>query len=38
MLKAITLADAYKGYTYDLDKLLPPAETIARVRTRLDQI
>jgi ribosomal protein S12 methylthiotransferase accessory factor len=38
MLQAITLADAYKGYTYDLDKLLPPAETIARVRGRLDQI
>jgi ribosomal protein S12 methylthiotransferase accessory factor len=38
MLQAITLADAYKGYTYDLDKLLPPAETIARVRARLDQI
>jgi ribosomal protein S12 methylthiotransferase accessory factor len=38
MLQALTLADAYKGYTYDLDKLLPPAETIARVRARLDQI
>ena len=38
MLKAMTLANAYKGYTYDLDKLLPPTETIARVRTRLDQI
>jgi ribosomal protein S12 methylthiotransferase accessory factor len=38
MLKAITLADAYKGYTYDLDKLLPPAETIARVTSRLAQV
>jgi ribosomal protein S12 methylthiotransferase accessory factor len=38
MLQALTLADAYKGYTYDLDKLLPPAETIARVRTRLSQV
>ena len=38
MLQAITLAEAYKGYTYDLDKLLPPAETVARVRGRLDQI
>ena len=38
MLKALTLADAYKGYTYDLDKLLPPAETIARVKERLSQV
>ncbi len=38
MLKALTLADAYKGYTYDLDKLLPPDETIARVRARLGQV
>ena len=38
MLQALTLADAFKGYTYDLDKLLPPAETIARVKARLDQL
>jgi len=38
MLQALTLADAFKGYTYDLDKLLPPAETIARVMARLDQL
>ncbi len=38
MLQALTLADAYKGYTYDLDKLLPPAETIARVKDRLAQV
>jgi ribosomal protein S12 methylthiotransferase accessory factor len=38
MLQALTLADAYKGYTYDLDKLLPPAETIARVKNRLSQV
>lgn len=38
MLQALTLADAYKGYTYDLDKLLPPAETIARVKARLAQV
>ena len=36
MLKALTLADAYKGYTYDLDKLLPPDETIRRVKERLE--
>jgi ribosomal protein S12 methylthiotransferase accessory factor len=38
MQQALTLADAYKGYTYDLDKLLPPAETIARVKDRLAQV
>jgi ribosomal protein S12 methylthiotransferase accessory factor len=38
MLQAITLADAFKGYTYDLDKLLPPEETIARVKSRLAQV
>ena len=38
MLQALTLADAFKGYTYDLDKLLPPAETIARVKSRLAQV
>lgn len=38
MLQALTLADAFKGYTYDLDKLLPPAETIARVKSRLNQV
>jgi ribosomal protein S12 methylthiotransferase accessory factor len=38
MLQALTLADAFKGYTYDLDKLLPPAETIARVKDRLARL
>lgn len=38
MLQALTLADAYKGYTYDLDKLCPPAETISRVKARLAQV
>ncbi len=38
MLQALTLADAFKGYTHDLDKLLPPAETIARVQGRLAQV
>ncbi len=35
MLKALQLADAYKGYTYDLDKLISPEETIARVKEEL---
>jgi ribosomal protein S12 methylthiotransferase accessory factor len=38
MLKALTLVDAFKGYTYDLDKLLPPAETIDRVKDRLGRV
>lgn len=38
MLQPLTLADAFKGYTYDLDKLLPPAQTIARVKDRLAQV
>jgi ribosomal protein S12 methylthiotransferase accessory factor len=38
MLKALQLADAYKGYTYDLDKLVSPEETIARVKERLARL
>jgi ribosomal protein S12 methylthiotransferase accessory factor len=38
MLQPLTLVDAFKGYTYDLDKLLPPAETIARVKDRLARV
>jgi ribosomal protein S12 methylthiotransferase accessory factor len=39
MLSPLKLTDAFKGYTYDQDKLLTPEETIRRVRnvlTRLD--
>jgi ribosomal protein S12 methylthiotransferase accessory factor len=35
MFKPLHLADAYKGYTYDLDKLVTPEETIARVKEKL---
>ena len=35
MLTPLTLGDAYKGYTFDLDKLVTPEETIKRVRARL---
>ncbi len=38
MLKPLTLTDALKGYTDDLDKLLPPPETIARVKERLGRL
>lgn len=35
MLPSLQIADAFKGYTFDLDKLVPPEETISRVRERL---
>ncbi len=38
MLPTLQLADAFKGYTYDQDKLLTPQETIARVRERLARL
>ena len=38
MLSPLHLTDAFKGYTYDQDKLLTPEETIARVRERLSAL
>jgi ribosomal protein S12 methylthiotransferase accessory factor len=38
MLPTLNLTDAFKGYTYDQDKLLTPAQTIARVRERLGKL
>ncbi|HZE20574.1 MAG TPA: YcaO-like family protein, partial [Desulfobaccales bacterium] len=38
MPEALHLTDALKGYTYDQDKLLTPAETIHRVRNRLGRL
>ncbi len=38
MLSPLQLADAYKHYTYDQDKVLTPAETVARVRERLGRL
>jgi len=35
MLSPMRLNDAFKGYTYDLDKLLPPEASIAQVKERL---
>jgi ribosomal protein S12 methylthiotransferase accessory factor len=35
---SIFLNDAYKGYTFDLDKAIPPEETIVRFRERLKAI
>ena len=38
MLQPLRLTDAFKGYTYDQDKLLTPEETIRRVRRRLARL
>lgn len=38
MLHPLTLKDAYKGYTYDLDKVVTPEETVARVKDRLARL
>jgi ribosomal protein S12 methylthiotransferase accessory factor len=38
MPEVLHLTDALKGYTYDQDKLLTPAETIRRVRDRLGRL
>ncbi|MGD0216805.1 MAG: hypothetical protein ABSC45_04755, partial [Desulfobaccales bacterium] len=35
MLPILPLTDAFKGYTYDQDKLLTPEDTVRRVRERL---
>src|SRR5512139_1560909 len=35
MLPTLQLTDAFKGYTYDQDKLMTPEATIRRVRERL---
>gem|GEM_PF-2168923 len=35
MSHKIELRDAYKGYTIDLDKEVPPEETVRRFRERL---
>ncbi|MBW1797579.1 MAG: YcaO-like family protein, partial [Deltaproteobacteria bacterium] len=34
----IVLKDAYKGYTLDLDKIVPPEETVRRFKERLKTI
>jgi len=35
MLPTLQLTDAFKGYTYDQDKLMTPEETVRKVRERL---
>lgn len=38
MTHRITLTDAYKGYTHDLDKVISPAETVRRFKERLKRV
>ena len=38
MSHKIVLKDAFKGYTLDLDKVIPPEETVRRFRERLKTI
>ncbi len=38
MPPTLHLTDAFKGYTYDQDKLLTPEDTIRRVRHRLEML
>lgn len=38
MADNLVLKDAFKGYTLDLDKIIPPGETIRRFRERLSSI
>lgn len=38
MTHKIILCDAYKGYTIDQDKLLPPEDTVRRFKKRLRQV
>jgi len=33
----IELKDVYKGYTYDLDKVIPPEETLRSFRRKLEE-
>lgn len=38
MTSEIKLQDAFKGYTRDQDKILPPEETVRQLRTKLEQL
>ena len=38
MTSEIKLQDAFKGYTRDQDKILPPEETVRRLRAKLQQL
>ena len=38
MSHKIVLKDTYKGYTYDQDKVVSPAETVARFRGKLKEL
>ncbi len=36
--KKIVLKDAYKGYTLDQDKIVPPKETVERIKKRFQEV
>ena len=38
MTSNIKLQDAFKGYTHDQDKILPPEETVRRLKAKLQQL
>jgi ribosomal protein S12 methylthiotransferase accessory factor len=38
MIDPLVLQDSYKQYSYDLDKVCAPEETVARVRRRFEQL
>ncbi len=38
MTLEIILQDAFKGYTRDQDKVLPPEETVRRLKAKLKQL
>jgi len=37
-LKRIGLKDAYKGFTLDQDKIVPPEETVERIKKKLEKL
>ena len=38
MTETLVLQDSFKQYSYDLDKVCSPEETVARVRRRFQQL
>ena len=34
----VVLKDAFKGYTLDQDKVLPPEETVKKIKERFQQV
>ena len=38
MTQGVILKDAYKGYTLDLDKLVPPEETVLNFKKKIAEV